>query len=142
LGIVNQGGDSVFYQHFALLPHSKSYDQTEAMRMSLEHQNPFSTTFIEAQSSILPEKAYSFLNTTNDKTLLWSLKPAEDGGVLARSWSMSSLKSVTNFSFVKPISKAVETTHVETEIAPLELKNNGVNFGFNQHQMKSFVVKF
>jgi alpha-mannosidase len=142
LGIINQGGDSIFYQHFALLPHSKSYDQTEAMRMALEHQNPFSTTFIEAQSSILPEKAYSFLKTTNDKTLLWSLKPAEDGGVLARSWSMSSLKSVTNFSFVKPVSKAVETTHVETEIAPLELKNNGVNFGFNQQQMKSFKVIF
>jgi alpha-mannosidase len=40
LGIVNQAGDSLFFQRMALQPHTGLFDQAAAMSAALAHQNP------------------------------------------------------------------------------------------------------
>lgn len=40
LGIVNQDGDSLFVQHFSILPQNQAMDNVQAMKFSMEHQNP------------------------------------------------------------------------------------------------------
>ena len=50
LGIANQGGDSLFTQRFALQTHG-AFNQTSAMKFSLEHQNPFVAGLIEGSGN-------------------------------------------------------------------------------------------
>src|SRR5207248_3649550 len=45
LGILNQGGDTLFTQRFALQTHG-TFNQTAAMKFALEHQNPLVTASI------------------------------------------------------------------------------------------------
>ena len=48
-GIPNQNGDSYFRNRYALRSHGE-YDQADAMRMALEHQNPFVTAYLTTGS--------------------------------------------------------------------------------------------
>ena len=101
LGILKQGGDSLFIQRFAIGTH-KDFDAASAMRFSLEHQNPLVGGLITGTQSLYPEKEYSFLTINDPNVLLWSLKPADDGdakGLIARVWNFSNKDTDTENFF-------------------------------------------
>lgn len=146
LGIPDQGGDSYFLQRFALSTHG-AFDQTTAMKFSLEHQNPLVAGMIEGtgtQSRAYPASGFSFLNITNPNVLLWSLKPAEDGissGIIARVWNQSNSPLNYQLSLPQPITSADRTTHIETTIAPATVTSGVLNTSINQQQIQTHLLK-
>ena len=61
------------------------------MKFSLEHQNPLVTGLVTGSGWIRTPPAFSLLETSDPKVLLWSLKPSEDGigeGLIARFWNV------------------------------------------------------
>ncbi len=147
LGILDQGGDDYFLQRFALRTHGV-FDQTAAMKFSLEHQNPFITGMIAgtgSQSRAYPADNYSFVQISDPNVLLWSLKPAEDGidrGVIARVWDQGS--SPTNYllSMARPIASADQVTHVETAIGPATVVSGQLSASINQQQIQTHLLRF
>ncbi len=146
LGIPNQGGDSYFHQRFALQPHG-AFDQTTAMKFSLEHQNPFVTGMIEGfltQERPYPAASFSFLNISNPNVLLWALKPAEDGisrGIVARVWNQGGTPSNYTLSLSRPIVSAERLTHIETTISPAIVASGQLNATINQQQIQTHLLR-
>ena len=140
LGIPKQGGDSLFFQNYALLPHASAFNQTDAMKFALEHQNPLVSEMIKGGNEF-DEKQYSFLKTDNKDLLLWALKPAEDGGVAARFWNMG-MTNETKIELVKKPKNVNFATHVETIIDKLPVVNNRITLKTNQQQMKTILIEY
>jgi alpha-mannosidase len=146
LGIPNQGGDSYFLQRFALATHG-AYSQTDAMKMSLEHQNPFVAGMIEGtgiRNRVLPAANYSFLTINDPNVLLWALKPAEDGigqGVIARVWNQANSPTSYQISLDRPITFAQQTTHIETPIASGSVIAGSLNAFASQQQIQSHLLR-
>ncbi len=146
LGIPNQGGDTYFLQRFALSTHG-AFDQTTAMKFSLEHQNPLVAGMIEGvgtQTRVYPADTFSFLTITNPNVLLWSLKPAEDGinrGIVARVWNQGNAPSSYQLSLAQPITSAETLTHIETTIAPALVTSGSLNTTINQQQIQTHLLK-
>lgn len=142
LGIVGQNGNNQFMQRFALRPHG-AYDQTAAMRFSLEHQNPLIGGAITGSSSgSYPETNYSLLRASDPNVILWALKPAEEGidkGVIARFWNLSDVYTTSNVTTKPVLSSVFRTTHIETNLAPIA-RTNGHAFSasFNKQQLQTF----
>ncbi len=141
LGVNNQGGDSLFYQHYSLQTHGANFDQTKAMQFSMEHQNSLVTKSIIGGNE-LNEKQYSFLKTTDPSLIVWSLKPAEDLGVALRFWNMANRSTESDFMFEKPLRTATESTHVETDITKANFQANRLTIKAKQQQMKTYRVEF
>lgn len=140
LGIPKQDGDSLFFQNYALLPHISAFNQTNAMKFALEHQNPLVSEMIKGGND-LDEKQYSFLKTDNKDLLLWALKPAEDGGVAARFWNMG-MANETKIDLTKKPKIVNFATHVETVINEIPVVDNGINLKTNQQQMKTVLIGY
>lgn len=146
LGIPNQGGDSYFLQRFALQTHG-SFDQTAAMKFSLEHQNPFVTGMIPGLGTVsraYPANNYSFLNISDPNVLLWTLKPAEDGigrGIVVRVWDQGALPTTYQLGLAYPITTAERLTHIETTIAPAAVVAGQLSASINQQQIQTHLVK-
>ncbi len=147
LGILNQGGDTYFLQRFALQSHS-GFDQTRAMKMSLEHQNPFVTGLIEGtgtRNRTYPAGTYSFLNISDPNVLLWALKPAEDGierGVVARVWNQANSPLSYQLTTARPMVSAERVTHIETLIAPASVGGGRLDATIDQQQIQTHLLKF
>lgn len=142
LGILKQGGDSLFTQRFALGTHA-GYDVAAAMRFSLEHQNPLVAGEVRGKASVYPQHSFSFVHISDPNVLLWSLKPAEDGpaqGVITRLWNVSNTISRPKISFSPQIQRAYETTHLETNIRNTSVLNGGLQEIVGHHQIKTFKV--
>ncbi|WP_292928646.1 hypothetical protein [Nitrosomonas sp.] len=119
LGIPNQGGDSWFLQRFALQTHD-AFNQTSAMKFSLEHQNTLVTGTVTGTNPAYNENKYSFLTISDPDVLLWALKPAEDGinqGVITRVWNQANAAKNYTLSLDPGILSGKKTTHIETDIA-------------------------
>lgn len=139
LGILNQGGDSLFTQRFALGTHA-GYDGAAAMRFSLEHQNPLVAGMVRGRESIYPENTYSFLTISDPNVLVWSLKPAEDGpakGIVVRVWNVG-ITSRVKISFSLPIIRAYQTTHLETDLGNVSVVNGSLQAPIGHQQIKTF----
>ncbi len=140
LGIPNQGGDSFFKQRFALQTHN-AFNQTDAMKFSLEHQNPFTTGIIEGNGTRpYPANNYSFLTISDPDILLWTLKPAEDGinqGIVARVWNQANADRSYNLSLAPEILSAKRTTHIETEIADAAVVGGNLSAALNVNQIQT-----
>ncbi|MHB8055445.1 MAG: alpha-mannosidase, partial [Candidatus Aminicenantales bacterium] len=96
LGIPNQGGDNYFLQCFALQAHG-DFDAAEAMRFSLEHQNPLEAGPVTG-GTIYPAASFSLFSSTAPGVFVWAVKPAEDtaaGGIVIRLWNQT--PDETNF---------------------------------------------
>ncbi len=129
LGMLRQGGDTRFTQRFALRPYAKGasapFDSGAAMRFALERQNPLICERLSSPTvGPLPEKAFSLMTVTGKETLLWALKPAEDGpqrGIVARFFNAGSQAEKGEVRFHVPVQSAHWVTHIETdrEAAPL-----------------------
>jgi alpha-mannosidase len=141
LGVKKQGGDSLFLQNYALLPQVGVFNQTDAMKFALEHQNPIVSSTITG-GKLYSGSQYSFLKTDNKDLILWTLKPGEDGGVAARFWSMAQISTETNVIFTESPTSATNATHVETPINKLEIKDKTIKLNSNQQQMKTILIKF
>ena len=142
LGIIKQDGDSVFHQHFSLLPHAAVYNQTTAMKFSLEHQNPLITNVLGIEKISMPPQ-YSFLKTDNSDLLLWSLKPAEEGeNITARFWHTGLKPTEASLIFDKNIKRAQEATHVETPMLDKIPVNNTLKIKAQQQQMRTYLIGF
>jgi alpha-mannosidase len=145
LGIPNQGGDSYFLQRFAISTHA-SYNQTAAMKFSLEHQNPLVAGAVAGAgnaSRTYPELSYSFVNVSNPNVLLWALKPAEDGiagGVVARVWNQGDVPANYQISLARPIVSADRVTHIETRIASAAVGGGVLNATANQQQIQTHLL--
>jgi alpha-mannosidase len=146
LGIQNQGGDTFFGQRFALRTHS-AFDQTAAMKFSLEHQNPLVTGMIDGlgtQTRPYPANNFSFLQISNANVLLWALKPAEDGisrGIVARVWNQGNSAVNYNLSLSLPIVSAEKVTHIETTIGPATVTGGQLSASVNQQQIQTHLLK-
>ena len=146
LGITNQGGDSFFTQRFALQTHA-AFNQTAAMKFSLEHQNPFFTGMIDGtgtQSRPYPANSFSFVQISDPNVLLWTLKPAEDGisrGIVARVWNQANTPVNYLLSLSQPITSAEKLTHIETTIAPATVTSGQLSATINQQQIQTHLLK-
>ncbi len=146
LGIPDQGGDRYFLQRFALGTHGQ-FDQTAAMKFSLEHQNPFATGYVDGtgtQSRAFPANNFSFLTISDPNVLLWALKPAEDGidrGIVARVWNQSNFPGNYSLGLFQPISAADRLTHIETAIGPATVSNGQLRAAINQQQIQTHLLK-
>ena len=123
-----------------MLPHASAFNQTNAMKFALEHQNPLVSEMINGGNDF-DENQYSFLKTDNKDLLLWTLKPAEDGGVAARFWNMGNTHDTKIELYKKP--KMVNlATHVETILNELPMINGKINLKSNQQQMKTILIGY
>ncbi len=145
-GIQNQGGDDFFRQRFALQTHS-AFNQTDAMKFSLEHQNPLLTGTIQASSGAsrpYPATNFSFLQISNPNVLLWALKPAEDGiarGIVARVWNQSNSPVNYNLALSRTINGADKLTSIETFIENANVSGGQLNADINQQQIQTHLLK-
>jgi alpha-mannosidase len=139
MGIFNQNGQQSFFYNFALTTH-KAFDATEAMKFSLEHQNPLTTGWIEGENEN-NQNTFSLLSVSDPDVLLWSVKPAEEGienGLITRFWNFNAKPVKPILKLSKPINTAWQTTHIETNEQKLKPINGILMANFNQFQMKTF----
>ena len=139
LGIPDQGGDAWFLQRFALQTHDQ-FNQTSAMKFSLEHQNPLITGKVTGTNPSYSENQYSFLTISDPDVLLWALKPAEDGikqGVVVRVWNQANATKNYILSLDSDILSAKRTTHIETDIANASLVNGDLSASLAAHQIQT-----
>ena len=141
-GIRDQGGADLFIQRFALRAHD-AYDPLSAMKMSLEHQNPLICRFVTGTQPALPTTQYSLISISHPAVLLWTLKPADDGGVdgdvIIRLWNVSN--ALTN-PIIQcpplPILSAMKATHLETNETAEPVDAAGIAPLFAPQQMRTF----
>jgi len=133
-----QGGSNHFLQRFSLQTHS-SYNQTQAMKFSLEHQNPLVTGLITGTNPSYPETNFSLLSISDPDVLLWALKPAEEGiseGIITRVWNMANTSKVPTLSFpTRSVTSSINTTHIETDLASENVINGSLQTSVNKYQM-------
>lgn len=146
LGIANQGGDSQFFYRFSLSPHG-AFNQTTAMKFSLEHQNPFVTGMIEGLGTSnrqYPANNFSFVTISDPNVFLWALKPAEDGisrGIVARVWNQGNSPVGYTLGLSRPVISAEKLTHIETTIGPASVTSGQLNANINQQQIQTHLLK-
>ncbi len=139
LGIPNQDGDSNFLQRFALQTHG-AFDQTTAMKFSLEHQNPLVASSVTGTDPAYGETDYSFLTLSDPDVLLWTLKPAEDGidhGIIARVWNQADAARNYTLSLAPGIVTAKKTSHIETDIAAATVVNGNLSAPIAKNQIQT-----
>lgn len=140
LGIPNQGFDSQFMHRFAIQTHG-TFDQTSAMKFSLEHQNPFVTANIPVNST--PDysgTSFSFLTISDPNVLLWTLKMAEDGienGLITRVWNQSNSNLGYTLSLFPEVVSAKRTTHIETDIASATVAGGDLSASLSGNQIQT-----
>ncbi len=139
LGIQNQGGDSQFLQRFALQTHG-AFNQTSAMKFSLEHQNPFVTSAVTGTNPSYAENNYSFLTISDPDVLLWALKPAEDGinqGIVTRVWNQANSGRSYTLSLNPDILSGKRTTHIETDITNAGIISGNLSAALAANQIQT-----
>lgn len=139
LGIPNQGGASHFLQRFALQTHGV-FNQTTAMKFSLEHQNPLHAGAVTGNNPSYDEKMYSFLSISDPDVLLWALKPAEDGinkGVVTRVWNQANMARNYTLSLAPGIVSGKKTTHIETDIEAASIVDGNLSTSLNANQIQT-----
>jgi alpha-mannosidase len=142
LGIPKQDGDSLFVQSYAIQTHGGKFDQTNAMKMAMEHQAPLVSEKIIGGNEF-PNKQFSLLQTEDRNAILWTLKPSEESvstkGIVARFWNFGSDIDL-NINLLSPLEKVEEVTHVETRITDVPNVGNSFKSKFRKNQMKSFLI--
>lgn len=137
----DQGGDERFLQRFALRAH-EGYDPVAAMKFALEHQNPLAAGRVQGGDAY-PEASFSLLSQENPHTLLWALKPAEDGlesGFVARVWNVSEQAEGHSLSFEGGIAAALTLTHIETPTGIATVEDGRLVDFINAQQIKTYAL--
>jgi len=122
LGVANQNGDTYFRNRYALQRHGP-YAQASAMRMALEHQNPFVTSFLGSGSGPFPGTSYSLVSVSDSSVLLWGIKPAEEspgGEMILRLWNLDESPRTASLTLgAGNMLSARRATHIETDLDAL-----------------------
>lgn len=142
LGIINQDGDSYFENHFALKPVTGGVNVPEAMRFSLEHQNPLIAGNIAGTASKYGN-SFSLFNFTDPNVLAWAVKPAEEGignGIVLRIWNLSDQDEKLTISAATGIAKCISTTHVEKNVAPIGIENGVVDLKVGHNRIETLRI--
>ncbi|GAB3221455.1 glycoside hydrolase [Spirosoma arcticum] len=140
LGMINQDGDSYFEHFFALKPHTGHFKSNEAMRFSLEHQNPLIAQAVYGGSGY-DEKQFSLLSFSDPDAVIWALKPAEEGidkGVVMRVWNVANENKPVTISAASPLEKGFSTTHIETDDQTLPLEKGKLNTVLGHNRLHTF----
>jgi alpha-mannosidase len=143
LGIVSQGGDDTFNQRFAITTHT-SYSAAAEMKKALEHQNFMVCGAVTNPINFLLPDVYSYLNNSDPNSVLWSVKPAEEGvtsGTVARIWNLSDAEATPTLSFNLFINEAKRTTHVEKDMNNVTFTARDLPVQLGHNEMKTFRVK-
>ncbi len=146
MGIPNQGNDNIFNQRFAISTHT-AYSSSAEMKKALEHQDSMVCGAVTNPVNFLLPNNYSFLTNNDPGSLIWSVKPAEDGfnsGVVTRIWNLSNSDVTSSLGYNLFINQAYRTTHVETDmnnvgLLPNTTRNLPLTLGHNE--MKTYRVK-
>ncbi len=143
-GAFNQANETEFNQRYAISTYN-TYSTANSMKSALEHQNSLVSAEINNTSGNLPEDNFSFMTIADPNTVLWALKPAEDGmdskGAVVRVWNFANTSVNTSFIFNDYITEAKNITHVETDISDASFSNKTLNTLIGKNQLKSFRVK-
>ena len=143
LGMVNQDNDAVFNQRYAISAYN-TYSAATSMKSALEHQNSLVSAEITNTSGILPGDNFSFLTITDPNTLLWALKPAEEGmdtnGAIVRVWNLANTPANNDFIFNDSITGAKNITHIETDVSDIPFSNKTIHTTVGKNQLKSYRV--
>ncbi len=141
-GLPDQGGDSHFLQRFALLSHD-AFNSVDAMKFSLEHQNPLVSGEVTGGSAY-PEESYTFLTIDNPNVLLWALKPHDDGldqGIVVRLWNLSDNPAAFNTSLAPgPIISALRLTHIETPLEAANINGGALSETLSGNEIRTYSV--
>jgi alpha-mannosidase len=140
--ISNQGGDAYFMNRFALRGANGMYVGSQAMRASLEHQNPLRTIALARnQSGPLSAATASFLSVSAPNVLVTAFKPAEDPNqsVVVRLWETDG--SNTNFTidasaFSPPLAQQVSL--IETDVAAAPVNSGLITASITANEMKAY----
>ncbi len=141
MGIFNQNGETSFLYNFALTTHNKAFDATAAMKFSLEHQNPLVARWVEGDKIQTNKTTFSLLSVNDPSLLLWSIKPAEEGiknGLITRFWNFNAKSISPILSLNAPLSKAWQTSHIETNERLLSPINNTLKVNFKKYQLNTY----
>ena len=141
LGIAGQNGQTNFLYTFALTTHQADFEPVAAMKFSLEHQNPLVTGLVTGSRDTYPSPTFSLLNTGDPSVLLWSLKPGEDGineGLIARFWNLSGKMATPTLTAARPIRRAWQTTHIETNERMLMPAQGRLRVRFAPNQLNTY----
>jgi len=141
LGIPGQDGDHRFTQRFAVRPGPAKLDPLAAMQWSLQWQNPLVAGPVTgaAARTAYPADMFSLWQNSDPHIVLWALKPAEEGlaaGVIARAWNLSREPASTRWT-MPGLQAARAATHIETDEAPLAVRDQAVAIDFAPQQMRT-----
>jgi alpha-mannosidase len=142
-GINNQGGDQIFNQRFAITTHA-AYNATAEMKMALEHQNFMVCGVVNNSSGFLPANQYSFVSSNDPNSLIWVVKPSEEGisnGIITRVWNLNNSDAAPALTFDLAITEAKRTTHVETDMNNNTFSGKTLLTAIGHDEMKTFRVK-
>lgn len=142
-GIDLQGGDNIFNQRFAITTHT-AYSAAREMKNALEHQNYLICDSVYNPVNILPSNYYSFLTNSDSGSLIWTLKPAEEGidnGIITRVWNLKNTNATPTLTYRLSINSAKRTTHVETDMNNNPFIANDLLTAIGHNEMKTFRVK-
>jgi alpha-mannosidase len=142
LGIINQDGDSYFENFFALRTTKNGSDASEAMKFSLEHQNPLVTATIKGGSGY-NSQSLSLFEVTNPKVLVWAVKPSEEGidnGIIMRIWNMSDQDEELIIESSSLINKCKMTTHIETDISDVKADQGKLKLEIGHNRLQTYRI--
>ena len=143
LGVEYQDGESRFENHFALLPYSGEYSASRAMKTSLEHLNPLVAGKASGDGSAYGPTC-SLVSVSDPDVFLWTVKPAEEGignGVIVRLWNLSDAEKDYRLDTDWKLEKVTQTTHVETDQAPVRLKKGVFARKTGPRRLETFRLK-
>ncbi|CCH00376.1 hypothetical protein FAES_2367 [Fibrella aestuarina BUZ 2] len=141
LGIRGQNGETGFLYQFALTTHASSFDPVNALRFSLEHQNPLVTGLVTGTADTYPALTFSLLKISDPKVLLWGVKPSEDGigqGLITRLWNVPGQATTARLTASSPIGKAWQTSHIETNERLLTPTGRQLQLRFRPTQLNTY----
>jgi len=142
LGMVNQDGDAYFEHFLALKPHTGNFNSTTAMRFSLQHQNPLTAGKITGGSGY-NGSSFSLLSVSDTNTIVWALKPAEEGidkGIIMRVWNLADNNKPVIISSNAGMAKAFGSTHIETDDQAIPLEKGKLNTAIGHNRMQTFRI--
>ena len=76
--------------------------------------------------------------------MVWAVKPAEDGiedGVIVRLWNLSDDDEKCVLDAGWKMKSAARTTHVETDIEPMEVKKGRLTLNMGHNRIETYKVK-
>jgi alpha-mannosidase len=127
--IRDQNNERHFTFRFRLHGHGGGFDPVAAVQFGWEDNNDMmAVTASGDPHSQLPVGAYSFIAVEPQGTVLTSLKPGEEGGLIARLWEVAGSAADVQIQLAPALSPctAALTDHLETDQSPLPVVGAGL----------------